>query len=137
MNFSGKVALITGAGSPQGIGFATARLLAQQGSKIAITSTTERIEERARELAAEGADVFAFPADLRDQERTHALVLALTGNLSYPTPNPSTAALDRSEIDAYGKIMPLQADMLLRADIILEKRPLISWLLDPLLSVRM
>jgi len=74
MNFSGKVALITGAGSPQGIGFATARLLAQQGSKIAITSTTERIEERARELAAEGADVFAFPADLRDQERTHVLV---------------------------------------------------------------
>jgi 3-oxoacyl-[acyl-carrier protein] reductase len=74
MNFSGKVALITGAGSPQGIGFATARLLAQQGSKIAITSTTERIEARARELAAEGAEVFAFPADLRDHARTQALV---------------------------------------------------------------
>ncbi len=74
MNFSGKVALITGAGSPQGIGFATARLLAQQGSKIAITSTTERIEERARELAAEGTDVFAFPADLRDHARTQVLV---------------------------------------------------------------
>jgi len=74
MNFSGKVALITGAGSAQGIGFATARLLAQQGLKVAITSTTERIHERASELAAEGADVFAFPADLRDQARTHALV---------------------------------------------------------------
>jgi 3-oxoacyl-[acyl-carrier protein] reductase len=74
MNFSGKVALITGAGSPQGIGFATARLLAQQGSKIAITSTTERIEERARELAAEGADVFAFPADLLDYAHAHTLV---------------------------------------------------------------
>jgi 3-oxoacyl-[acyl-carrier protein] reductase len=74
MNFSGKVALITGAGSPQGIGFATARLLAQQGSKVAITSTTERIEERARELAGEGADVFAFPADLLDYARTHTLV---------------------------------------------------------------
>jgi 3-oxoacyl-[acyl-carrier protein] reductase len=74
MNFSGKVALITGAGSPQGIGFATARLLAQQGAKIAITSTTERIEERARELTADGADVFAFPADLRDHTRTQVLV---------------------------------------------------------------
>ena len=74
MDLSGKVALITGVGSPQGIGFATARLLAKQGSKIAITSTTERIEERARELAAAGADVFAFPADLRDHARTHALV---------------------------------------------------------------
>jgi len=74
MNFSGKVALITGAGSAQGIGFATARLLAQQGSKVAITSTTERVQERARELAAEGADVFAFPADLRDHARTQELV---------------------------------------------------------------
>jgi 3-oxoacyl-[acyl-carrier protein] reductase len=74
MNFSGKVALITGAGSPSGIGFATARLLAQQGSKIAITSTTDRIQERARELAAENADVFALPADLRDHASTHMLV---------------------------------------------------------------
>jgi 3-oxoacyl-[acyl-carrier protein] reductase len=74
MNFSGKVALITGAGSTQGIGFATARLLAQQGSKVAITSTTERIQERARELATKGADVLAFPADLRDAARTQALV---------------------------------------------------------------
>jgi 3-oxoacyl-[acyl-carrier protein] reductase len=74
MNFSGKVSLITGAGSAQGIGFATARLLAQQGSKVAITSTTERIQDRARELAAEGADVFAFAADLCDQARAQALV---------------------------------------------------------------
>jgi len=74
MNFSGRVALVTGAGSAQGIGFATARLLAQQGSKVAITSTTERIQERARELAAERADVFAFRADLRDHARTHVLV---------------------------------------------------------------
>jgi 3-oxoacyl-[acyl-carrier protein] reductase len=74
MNFSGKVSLVTGAGSMQGIGFATARLLAQQGSKIAITSTTERIQERARELAAQGADVFAFPADLRDYAATKLMV---------------------------------------------------------------
>jgi 3-oxoacyl-[acyl-carrier protein] reductase len=79
MNFSGKVALITGAGSPQGIGFATARLLAQQGSKIAITSTTERIEARARELAAEAGEVFAFPADLRDQS---SLVIAASTSSS-------------------------------------------------------
>jgi len=74
MNFSGRVALITGAGSPQGIGFATARLLAQQGSKIAITSTTDRIEARARDLAGEADEVFAFPADLRDHARTQVLV---------------------------------------------------------------
>jgi NAD(P)-dependent dehydrogenase (short-subunit alcohol dehydrogenase family) len=84
MNSSSKVALITGAGSPQGIGFATARFLAQQGLRIVITSTTERIEERARELVAEGADVFALPADLRDHARTQVLiheVLARHGRL--------------------------------------------------------
>jgi membrane fusion protein len=48
-----------------------------------------------------------------------------------------TVALDRPDIDAYGKHIPLQADMLLRADIILEKRSLMSWFLDPLLSLRM
>jgi membrane fusion protein len=48
-----------------------------------------------------------------------------------------TAALDRQDIGAYGTKLPLQADMLLRADIILEKRSLVSWFLDPLLSVRM
>jgi membrane fusion protein len=47
-----------------------------------------------------------------------------------------TASLDRQNIDAYGKKIPLQDDMLLQADIILEKRSLLRWLLDPLLSVR-
>ena len=74
MSLLGKVALITGAGSPEGIGFATARLLVQQQAKIVITSTTERIQERARELAAEGADVSAFSADLRDHGRTRTLI---------------------------------------------------------------
>ncbi len=35
-----RVALVTGAGSADGIGFATARLLKQAGAKVAITSTT-------------------------------------------------------------------------------------------------
>src|SRR6202011_474383 len=74
MNFSGRVALITGAGSPLGIGFASARLLVQQGAKIAITSTTDRINKRAHELAKENADVFALPADLRDHASTHKLI---------------------------------------------------------------
>ena len=47
------------------------------------------------------------------------------------------AFLERLDIDAYGKKIPLQADMLLSADIILEQRSLVRWFLDPLLSVRM
>jgi membrane fusion protein len=42
-----------------------------------------------------------------------------------------TAALDRSDIDAYHKKIPLQPDMFLKADIILEKRPLVAWLFSP------
>jgi membrane fusion protein len=48
-----------------------------------------------------------------------------------------TAALDRPDIDAYGRKMPLQPDMLLRADVVLEQRSLMRWLLDPVLSARM
>jgi 3-oxoacyl-[acyl-carrier protein] reductase len=74
MNFSGRVALVTGAGSARGIGFATARFLAREGAKLAITSTTERIEERARELRAEGGEIIAFTGDLRDAKRGEEMV---------------------------------------------------------------
>jgi membrane fusion protein len=48
-----------------------------------------------------------------------------------------TAALERPDIDAYGRKMPLQPDMLLKADVILEQRSLMKWLLGPVLSARM
>ena len=48
-----------------------------------------------------------------------------------------TAALDRADVDISGKKIALQPDMLLKADIILEKRALISWLTSPLTGVRM
>jgi multidrug efflux pump subunit AcrA (membrane-fusion protein) len=47
------------------------------------------------------------------------------------------AALERPDIDADGKRIALQPDMLLKADIILERRSLMSWLTRPLQSVRM
>ena len=48
-----------------------------------------------------------------------------------------TAALERPDIDAYGLKMPLQPDMLLKADVILEQRSLMRWLLDPVFGARM
>jgi len=48
-----------------------------------------------------------------------------------------TAALERRDIDAYGLKMPLQPDMLLKADVVLEQRSLMKWLLGPVLSARM
>ena len=44
--------------------------------------------------------------------------------------------LHRQTVDAFGREVALQPDMTLRADIILERRSLIEWLLEPLLSVR-
>ena len=48
-----------------------------------------------------------------------------------------TASLERADIDVHGKKIALQPDMLLKADIILEKRSLMSWLVSPLTGVRM
>ncbi len=55
----GRVALVTGCGSAGGIGFACARALQAAGATVAITATSERIFERAKELG-----VFAAKADL-------------------------------------------------------------------------
>ena len=48
-SLAGKKALVTGAGSPGGIGFAAARALRELGAELFITSTTDRIHQRADE----------------------------------------------------------------------------------------
>jgi 3-oxoacyl-[acyl-carrier protein] reductase len=76
-DFTGRSALVTGCGSAEGIGFAAARLLAQLGARVAISSTTaERIEARAAELRADGATVYAHVADLTDRTQAFDLVSA-------------------------------------------------------------
>lgn len=70
----GRIALVTGAGSPTGIGFATARILVREGATVAIASTTERIHDRARELGGEAA---GFVADLTGREQARRLVDAV------------------------------------------------------------
>ena len=61
-----RVALVTGAGAPDGIGFATARLLAGLGAAVAVAATTARAYERAEELRASGARALGVVADLTD-----------------------------------------------------------------------
>jgi 3-oxoacyl-[acyl-carrier protein] reductase len=74
MNMRGHVAIVTGAGSAEGIGFAIARRLLVAGLHVAITSTTDRIHERARELDPSGKMVSAFVADLTDEAAAQNLV---------------------------------------------------------------
>jgi 3-oxoacyl-[acyl-carrier protein] reductase len=66
LSLNGQVALVTGAGSAHGIGFACARLLAQLGARIAITATGTRIQQRAQELKDDAFDARGYVADLTD-----------------------------------------------------------------------
>jgi 3-oxoacyl-[acyl-carrier protein] reductase len=67
-SLQGQTAIVTGAGSAAGIGFAIARGLLRAGAEqVAITATTERIYERARELDETGKNVVAIVADLTEE----------------------------------------------------------------------
>jgi 3-oxoacyl-[acyl-carrier protein] reductase len=91
-----SIALVTGAGSPTGIGFAIARALGLAGHRIAITSMTARIEERARELKAEGIDAIGLAADLTDPDRVSALIAEI-GDVEVLVNNAGMAALGVSD----------------------------------------
>src|SRR6202165_4617482 len=69
-----QTAVITGAGSAEGIGFAIARRLYAAGVRVVITSTTDRIHARARELDSGGEGVFSFIADLTVETEVQRLV---------------------------------------------------------------
>jgi 3-oxoacyl-[acyl-carrier protein] reductase len=75
-DLTGRVALVTGAGSPDGIGFATASLLGSMGATVFVTATTSRIEERASELRGEGFAAASMVADLTVEAEADALVAA-------------------------------------------------------------
>ena len=75
-DLSGRVAVVTGAGSPDGIGFATARLLAELGAAVMISATTARIQERVSELRSAGFDAAGIAGDLTDVGAASGLVPA-------------------------------------------------------------
>lgn len=62
-------AFVSGCGSPDGIGFATAKLLDRLGARLSITSTTDRIHQRAAELGG----AFAAVADLTDPRQASSV----------------------------------------------------------------
>lgn len=70
----GHLALVTGVGSDEGIGFAIAGQLARDGAALAITSTTARVHERADELRERGAAVGAYVVDLTDRGATRRMI---------------------------------------------------------------
>jgi 3-oxoacyl-[acyl-carrier protein] reductase len=94
----GQTALITGAGSAEGIGFAVARRMHAAGARVVITSTTDRIHARARELDASGNGVLSFIADLTletDVQRLVDSVLTRLGRIDILVNNAGMAQSGR------------------------------------------
>jgi 3-oxoacyl-[acyl-carrier protein] reductase len=106
-DLTGRSALVTGAGSRTGIGFATARLLTEMGASVVITSTTDRIHERVHELRAAGGEAIGVIGDLTDPATAPHLVAAAierwrrldvvvqnAGMTSITSPQPEAGAIE-------------------------------------------
>ena len=92
----GRHALVSGCGSVDGIGFAVARLLSRLGARVSITSTTERIHERAD--AVDGA--FGHVADLTDPAQARSFVAAARDANGPVDILVNNAGLTQSGVDA-------------------------------------
>lgn len=75
-SLAGRVAVVTGAGSPSGIGFASACTLSDLGAAVLLAATSSRVEQRAEELRANGVDATHVVGDLTREEDAVALVSA-------------------------------------------------------------
>jgi 3-oxoacyl-[acyl-carrier protein] reductase len=108
-----RVALVTGAGSPDGIGFATASVLGREGARLAICSTTDRIHDRAAELGAMGYEAVGFVADLTDREQVRTLVgrvSATLGPIDILVNNAGMVTVDDPDDDVPGSFLTLPAE---------------------------
>lgn len=81
LDLTGCVALVTGAGNPDGLGFSSAKLLRSRGAEVAIAATTERVHERAAELDG----LRGFVADLTVWDEAKQLVDSVTSSLGPPS----------------------------------------------------
>ncbi|WP_435257847.1 SDR family NAD(P)-dependent oxidoreductase [Thioclava sp. FR2] len=71
-----RVALVTGAGSAGGIGFAIARSLIAAGARVCVTATSDRVHDRGRELGC-----LSLTADLTKPDQVAALFAEVTAKL--------------------------------------------------------
>ena len=67
MDFKGKVALVTGAGS--GIGLASAKMLAERGARVALVGRTQdELREAQQQIEGAGGEALALVADVSDPQ---------------------------------------------------------------------
>jgi len=127
-DLNGKTALITGAAS--GIGFATARMLAVNGCKVALNDLPDnpRLDEAVQTLTDAGCEVIAAPGDAGSEGPAMTMVekaIADLGRLDFLINNAATP----------GTKKPIPANDLETADAAFWKRLLEINLLGPLCNL--
>lgn len=63
----GKIAFVTGVASPNGMGFATAKALAEWGASLGILDISDRVYDREKDLVESGVSAKAYKVDLQDR----------------------------------------------------------------------
>src|SRR3972149_4307015 len=93
LRFGGKVALITG--GARGIGFATARMLAKGGAKVALVDIQgDLVQSSARKLSQEtGAQVIGVRADLTVEDDVRKMAASVNEKLGAVDIFVSSAAI--------------------------------------------
>ena len=112
MDFSGKLAIVTGAAN--GIGAATAQLLLERGARVfAVDMDRERLEARKAEL---GSDFIPYSADLSDNAQAESMVMAgieALGGLDTLVNNAGIGFLARAtdlDFEDWRKVMSIDLD---------------------------
>ena len=112
LDLGGSTALVTGAGSATGIGFAAARMLGGLGARVLLTGTTARVHDRAAELAADGLDAVGIVCTLDSEAKAAELQAALAVGGYEPTilvNNAGMVAVGDSEM-GHGDILTSPAE---------------------------
>lgn len=112
MDFSGKLAIVTGAAN--GIGAATARLLVERGARVfAVDMDRERLEALKAEL---GNDFLPYSADLSDNAQAESMVMAgieALGGLDILVNNAGIGFLARAtdlDFEDWRRVMSIDLD---------------------------
>jgi 3-oxoacyl-[acyl-carrier protein] reductase len=75
MNFENRVALITGAGSLEGIGMSIARQLSKRGATVVLADINkDGVEAGANEIEGKGGKAYAVRLDVTDQKQVQSVV---------------------------------------------------------------